>query len=154
MSNNTDTLYCPKCETYKSPDDFYNNKRRKTGKGYTCKACDNARNKERAKTPKGRESSRRRTARYIENNPESHMAQRKAWQAKKKSIVEEYKADGCSVCGYNKCSRALDFHHTNPTDKDSSIADLVWNGSMQDLLTELTKCVVLCANCHREVHDD
>ena len=58
-----------------------------------------------------------------------------------------------------KCERcpeshpgALDFHHLDPTVKDSTIKDLVRTGTRQQILDEIGKCQVLCANCHRKLH--
>ncbi len=55
----------------------------------------------------------------------------------------------CIRCGYSKCLRALEFHHLDPKNK---IKDL--NGfrsfSFSRLLEESKKCILLCANCHRE----
>ena len=34
----------------------------------------------------------------------------------------EYKGDKCSLCGYYKCISALEFHHTNPNEKDFQIS--------------------------------
>lgn len=64
----------------------------------------------------------------------------------------EYKGNKCQNCGYDKCIDALEFHHTNPQEKDFSISDrklvLDWN----KIKIELDKCILLCANCHRELH--
>lgn len=63
----------------------------------------------------------------------------------------DYLGSKCSICGYQKCMAALDIHHTNPEIKEFTIsARLV---SWDRLTRELDKCVVLCANCHRETHD-
>jgi 5-methylcytosine-specific restriction endonuclease McrA len=56
----------------------------------------------------------------------------------------------CSICGYSKCLRALEAHHIDPRTKDFSISDVA---SVNRIEHELEKCVLLCANCHREVHD-
>jgi hypothetical protein len=58
---------------------------------------------------------------------------------------------GCKFCGYNKCCGALDFHHIKEN-KDEGIASLIKNASKQKILKELEKCILLCANCHRELH--
>lgn len=60
-----------------------------------------------------------------------------------------YKRDlgGCVSCGYNKCLAALDFHHTR--DKEKSPSGMK-NCSKAVGMLELNKCVLLCANCHRE----
>ena len=46
---------------------------------------------------------------------------------------------------------AFDFHHVNPMEKDFSISDRMT--SFEAIREELGKCVLLCARCHREVHD-
>lgn len=67
------------------------------------------------------------------------------------------KAGGkCCKCGYNKCLAALQFHHRNPKDKLFIITDYLWGRTKgyndQDLLEEVDKCDLLCANCHAELH--
>ena len=69
---------------------------------------------------------------------------------KQKAI--EYLGGKCSICGYNKCSRALEFHHINPDEKDNTISNL-YNYSWEKIKKELDKCILLCANCHRELHN-
>jgi 5-methylcytosine-specific restriction endonuclease McrA len=56
----------------------------------------------------------------------------------------------CVVCGYSSCARALHFHHINPHEKKNDISSL---SCWYDIENELKKCVLLCANCHAEVHD-
>lgn len=63
----------------------------------------------------------------------------------------EYKGGKCIVCGYNKSIRALQFHHLDPTQKDFGISGTT--KSFEKLKPELDKCVLLCANCHGEVHE-
>lgn len=59
----------------------------------------------------------------------------------------------CSKCGYSSCIDALDFHHTDPTKKEFSVSD-IRKGSLKKYLSEVDKCVLLCANCHRELHSE
>jgi hypothetical protein len=61
-----------------------------------------------------------------------------------------YKGGRCSKCSYNKCKRALSFHHVDPSQKDFNIGTLRSWGKIK---TELDKCILLCMNCHHEVHD-
>lgn len=63
----------------------------------------------------------------------------------------EYKGGKCSICGYNKSIAALEFHHINPNEKDKDYFNMR-GGLSPKLKTELDKCVLLCANCHREIH--
>ena len=59
----------------------------------------------------------------------------------------------CCLCGYDKISEALEFHHINPEEKEYAISQ---NGTCHDLekdLSEIKKCILVCANCHREIHN-
>jgi len=64
----------------------------------------------------------------------------------------EYKGGKCRLCGYNKCSEALEFHHIDSAVKDFGISNKGYTRGWKRVKTELDKCVMLCANCHREVH--
>lgn len=64
-----------------------------------------------------------------------------------------YKGSKCMLCGYDKCLAALEFHHLNSPDKDFSIAKSWPLGFKEKVIKELDKCVLLCANCHRETHN-
>lgn len=57
----------------------------------------------------------------------------------------------CKLCGYNKCNNALEFHHINPYKKEYLISDLK-TYSKEIIIEELKKCIIVCANCHREIH--
>lgn len=70
--------------------------------------------------------------------------------------VAEYKlARGCKRCGYNRNSCALDAHHIQGKARiNDGIAFMCHRRkSWEDILTELEKCEIVCANCHREEHD-
>ncbi len=72
---------------------------------------------------------------------------------KKKRMAVEYKGGKCNICGYEKCLSALDFHHKNPQEKVFSINGNGLCLSWKKTKEELDKCVLLCANCHREAHN-
>lgn len=59
----------------------------------------------------------------------------------------------CSRCGYNKNITALCFHHIEPSKKNLRL-DMrrLSNNSMKVLLAEVSKCSLLCHNCHCELH--
>jgi hypothetical protein len=81
----------------------------------------------------------------------------KEYYQKKRILVKnelvEYKGGKCEICEYDKCNKALEFHHLNPKEKDFSIS----NHSLKDinkLKKEVDKCILVCSNCHREIHDN
>lgn len=65
----------------------------------------------------------------------------------------EYKGGQCMICGYRKCKRALTFHHVDPRTKSFGLSARGITRSWEKVKAELDKCILLCANCHAEVHD-
>ena len=65
----------------------------------------------------------------------------------------EYGGGKCDRCDYDKCSRALEFHHIDPSTKLFSISQDGKTRAWETVKSEIDKCVLLCANCHRELHD-
>ena len=68
-----------------------------------------------------------------------------------KTLAIAYKGGRCQVCGYNKYQGALDLHHLNHAEKGFGIADKGYTRSWGKVKAELDKCVLVCANCHREI---
>ena len=68
---------------------------------------------------------------------------------KKKCIA--YKNNNCHMCGYNKCPAALQFHHNDPSEKDFAISRFR-HIDFESAKKELDKCILLCGNCHAELH--
>ena len=84
---------------------------------------------------------------------EEHAERNREARRKHKEVVDKYrtslKADGCEICGYNRCVRALEFHHTGT--KGATVSKL---SNIEAIKAEIKEhpVVILCANCHREVH--
>ena len=74
------------------------------------------------------------------------------WRIKRKKQSIDYKGGCCKICGYNKSMSALEFHHIDPSKKDFTISKYV-NKKFDKIKDELDKCVLVCANCHREIHE-
>lgn len=74
---------------------------------------------------------------------------------RKRQWVRQHKAErGCRECGHG-ASAALDLHHTDPGSKRESVGRLISDGcTVRELLYEIARCEVLCANCHRRLHAD
>lgn len=60
----------------------------------------------------------------------------------------------CNLCGYNKTAAALEFHHINPEEKDYGLASMGTCHQLETDLKEVKKCILVCANCHREIHEN
>lgn len=65
----------------------------------------------------------------------------------------EYKGGKCEICGYNRCLDALEFHHKDPKEKSFSISSKNIK-SFDKLRSEADKCILVCSNCHKEIHSD
>lgn len=72
-------------------------------------------------------------------------------RAIKRALVK-YKGGKCKICGYDKCMRALEFHHLDPSKKDFHPSKCLTK-SMNLLKKEADKCILVCSNCHAEIHD-
>lgn len=67
-----------------------------------------------------------------------------------KQRLIDYKGGKCQICRYNRCINALEFHHINPKEKDFTISG--GTKSFNTLKLEVDKCILVCSNCHREIH--
>lgn len=85
-----------------------------------------------------------------EERKKSGVQQVIIWRQKAKIKLVEYKGGKCEKCGYSKCIDALEFHHKDPNEKDFTIGGKSW--SFERLKIEADKCILVCANCHREIH--
>jgi hypothetical protein len=75
----------------------------------------------------------------------------KTYRQKIKIKAIKYKGGKCNRCGYDKCDWAFEFHHLDSDEKDfgiSAYSTLSWD----KIKKELDKCILVCANCHREIH--
>lgn len=126
-----------KCTKYAINKDFYEfNKRSlsKDGLSAQCKEC----NKENLKS-------------HYELNKIYYRDKAKKYKDAFKYFINTYKEDiGCSICG-EKRHWVLDFHHTDDN-KEFSISKLVNIQSYTKLKNEINKCIVVCSNCHRDIH--
>lgn len=68
----------------------------------------------------------------------------------KRMLVEEAGGE-CTICGYSRCYRALEFHHLDPEAKQFELSRRGLTLSLAKLRAEAKKCVLLCSNCHGEV---
>lgn len=73
------------------------------------------------------------------------------WRRKTKRRLVHEAGGRCQLCGYDRCMAALEFHHTDPAEKEFALSVRGLTRSLEELRREAAKCIVLCANCHAEV---
>ena len=128
---------CPECNMCKSMDEFSRDKSRKTGRQTYCKEC---------------------RKHYYIDNIDKVAEYRNGSNGYYQQWLEFIEVDKlkCSVCGYDKSFAALDYHHNDPMSKDFEIGWFMGRPATEKnkrvLLIELSKCTLLCSNCHRELH--
>ena len=69
-----------------------------------------------------------------------------------KTMLIEYKGGKCILCGYKRCVWALDLHHRDSKKKDFGLSVRGLTRAWVKVKKEADKCVLVCANCHREIH--
>ncbi|EKE21567.1 MAG: hypothetical protein ACD_7C00187G0005 [uncultured bacterium] len=84
-------------------------------------------------------------------NQSYNLQQARGWRRKKLAVK---KLGGCcSICGYKKNLSALTFHHKNPTKKYFQLDIRSLSNRNQAVInTEIDKCILVCSNCHAELH--
>ena len=91
--------------------------------------------------------------RWRKNNPEKavlHQKNQKLRNRQRKAYLVSLLGGKCIKCGYDKSVMALHFHHTNPNEKEGHISFFGFDKQIE----EVKKCILLCANCHAETHEE
>ena len=79
----------------------------------------------------------------------------KQWRLSTKIKMIESMGGKCQCCGYNRSTAALELHHIDPSQKDFAFGRITANpAAWYKIAAELLKCILVCANCHREIHND
>ncbi len=76
----------------------------------------------------------------------------KAHREKRKNLIISILGGECQLCGYSKLSRNLAFHHLR--DKELHLDSRAFQRSWANVIPEVLKCVLVCHNCHGEIHAD
>ncbi len=85
-------------------------------------------------------------------NREYYWRKRKQLRKDTKLFWVESFGGKCVRCGYSKCIEALQFHHENPEAKEFAIFN-TWR-SHKSIAAEIQKCILVCGNCHVEIHQE
>lgn len=126
---------CTHCSVEKSFTEFYKNKQSSDGVLTICKPCSNKKRKQAWNKEKKL---------HVNQYAYNRRLERKLWAI-------EYLGGCCSKCDIKYPHYVYDFHHIDPTTKETGIANLLLL-TFEKLKIELDKCNLLCANCHREEH--
>ena len=126
---------CTICKTEKPLKEFNKKLRSKDGKQPQCRDC-------------GKERSRS----YYYKNSKKHISatvrrNRKVRNAYRQLILDYLRTHSCIDCGESD-PIVLDFDHVNGN-KRCDVSRLIYNGTEKQIMNEIAKCVVRCANCHR-----
>jgi len=73
-------------------------------------------------------------------------------QRRKKQFAVDMFGGKCQRCNYDKCINALEFHHIDKDEKEEIPSYIIMRWSWKRAVEELKKCILLCSNCHREIH--
>lgn len=126
---------CKDCGGVFPLTDFHRRSNTKDGRGPYCRSCANTRSKRWAEThQRGRDGA---NANYT-----------RSWQKARGLIVALKRQSCCAFCGERE-PVCLDFHHIDPGSKSVSLAK---SHSIQEIVEEAGKCVLICRNCHAKVH--
>lgn len=87
---------------------------------------------------------------HYATHKEDYKNRNKAYREHNREWINSIKSKlKCSICGEDRIW-CLDFHHVNPNEKEGSVSHMIQ--APNKLKLELEKCIVLCANCHRDIH--
>lgn len=73
---------------------------------------------------------------------------------KLRDMAIEYKGGKCTLCGYKRCMNALELHHEDASRKEFGVSQEGLTRSWERVKKEIEKCILVCANCHRELHNN
>lgn len=129
------TKICTKCGEEK-PEDQFSWKVKDVRRRADCKEC-----------------CAKASSEHYKNNKDEYINRNTVRRNKKRAMVRGIlDKSSCIACGED-CNACLDFHHPDPSLKDGNVSILVSDlRSDERILNEISKCVVICSNCHRKVH--
>ena len=93
------------------------------------------------------ERQRATEARYRARHPERIAAKSKRAQRKRRALLAQLKSQPCMDCGQSYPPYVMDFDHRRGTKVFDVSTNSMWG--LQAVLTEIEKCDLVCANCHR-----
>jgi hypothetical protein len=95
------------------------------------------------------ELAREAKRRWYENNKQVYTDRNRVRYGEKARRLRELKSRPCMDCGGTFPPVVMDFDHRDSETKTGNIGNLIKKWSWERLLTEVAKCDLICANCHR-----
>jgi len=126
---------CTSCGEDKNLSEYYKCSRWPDGLQKQCKQCHKDNNKKHYSANKND---------YIDRATAQRRDTMEWWKEYKQKL-------SCQVCGESR-SWCLDFHHTDPSIKEGTVSSMIRSKSREAILEEISKCVVVCRNCHADIH--
>lgn len=83
-------------------------------------------------------------------------SKKKFWRKTIKHYIVEAFGSQCNICKQSFEDCCYDLHHINPNEKDFTISNYQFNGAKTwlKIRDEVKKCCLVCANCHRLIHNN
>lgn len=130
------TKKCTRCGCVKDIDEFYDKPSNTDGKNKTCNKCLNYYSEN-----------------HYVNNKETYLKNGQRRKTFLKQFINRVKRRTvCPICG-EKRYWVLEFHHKDKKEKEFNIAKMANYGySIKKIKEELRKCIIICANCHKNIH--
>jgi predicted Zn-ribbon and HTH transcriptional regulator len=125
---------CSKCKKEKTPEEFSFRWKEKKIRHRLCRECQRTLNQKH----------------YAKNSEAIKEAVNSRKFEAKRLVFNMKHRKQCKDCGGTFNSWQMDFDHRDPSSKVESVSTLVKMGTIETILTEIAKCDLVCANCHRD----
>jgi hypothetical protein len=137
-------MICKVCNIAKDETEFNFKYKERGIRSSKCRPCQNAYSKQHYMDNK--QVYIKRAAVRNKLHPESQYSKQFIEYKKYKDTLS------CEACGESD-NDVLHFHHPDPSAKEGNVSNMVRNGqSMESIKSEISKCMVVCANCHAKIH--
>lgn len=120
---------CTKCGDSKDEKHF---SKKRNGLAPSCKVC-----------------TRQASKKHYGENREIYIAKAMSQRHALRRLVDELKSGPCGDCGGKFPPVCMDFDHRDRERKKQAVSIMVQYGSKSNILAEIEKCDLVCANCHR-----
>lgn len=94
----------------------------------------------------------------LKNDPEykkRHYDNKQKRTDVNRKLLQEIKENSpCSACGVYYPSCCMEHHHLDPSTKEHQVSKMISANSWSKIEQEISKCILVCSNCHRKIHNN